>query len=67
MTHHHDLPVDKNNTEGHCPGANVNYINLCLLCQLFGPTTQIKVIKGQSKVSKGQKRPENTVTAATVY
>ena len=35
--------------------------------RLFGPTTQIKVIKGQSKVSKGRKRPENSVTAATVY
>ena len=38
-----------------------------IVLRLFGPTTQIKVIKGQSKVSKGQKRPENTVTAATVY
>ena len=32
LTHHHDQAVDKNNTEGHIPQTNVNYINLCLLC-----------------------------------
>ena len=32
LTHYHDQAVDKNNTEGHSPGANVNYINLYLLC-----------------------------------
>ena len=32
LTHHHDQAVDKNNTEGHIPHTNVNYINLCLLC-----------------------------------
>ena len=31
LTHYHDQAVDKNNTEGHSPYANVNYINLCLL------------------------------------
>ena len=32
LTHYHDQAVDKNNTEGHSSGANVNYINLYLLC-----------------------------------
>ena len=32
LTHYHDQAVDKNNTGGHSPGANVNYINLYLLC-----------------------------------
>ena len=32
LTHYHDQAVEKNNTEGHSPGANVNYINLYLLC-----------------------------------
>ena len=31
LTHYHDQAVDKNNTEGHSPCANVNCINLCLL------------------------------------
>ena len=32
LMHYHDQAVDKNNTEGHSSGANVNYINLYLLC-----------------------------------
>ena len=32
LTHYHDQAVDKNNTGGHSPGVNVNYINLYLLC-----------------------------------
>ena len=35
LTHYHDQAVDKNNTEGHSPGANVNYINLYLFFFFF--------------------------------
>ena len=38
-----------------------------IMLRLFGPTRKIKDIKGQAKVSKGRKRPENSVKAATVY
>ena len=38
-----------------------------IVLPLFGPTTKIKDIKGQAKISKGRKRPENSVTAAKVY
>ena len=38
-----------------------------IVLRLFGPTRKIKDIKGQGKVSKGRERPENSVTAATVY
>ena len=38
-----------------------------IVLRLFGPTRKIKDIKGQAKVSKGRKRPENSVTAATLY
>ena len=34
------------------------------MLRLFGPTRKIK---GQAKVSKGRKRLENSVKAATVY
>ena len=37
-----------------------------IVLRLFGPW-KIKDIKGQAKVSKGRKRTENSVTAATVY
>ena len=60
--------VDKKNTEEHSPCANVNYINLCILCyDCLDSTWKIKDIKGQAKVSKGRKRPENSLTAAMVY
>ena len=32
LTHFHDQAVNKNNSDGHSPGANDNDINLCLLC-----------------------------------
>ena len=35
--------------------------------RLFGPTAKIKDIQGQAKLSKGRKRPEDSVTAALVY
>ena len=38
-----------------------------IVLRLFGPTWKIKDIKGQAKVSKGRKRPENSLTAAMVY
>ena len=40
---------------------------MSIVLRLFGITTKIKEIKGQAKVSKERKRPENIVTAATVY
>ena len=43
---------------------------MIIVLQLFGPTTNIKDIRGQAKVSKGRKRTEktrNSVTAAAVY
>ena len=38
-----------------------------IVLRLFGPTWKIKDIKGQAKVSKRRKRPENSLTAAMVY
>ena len=35
--------------------------------RLLGPTAKIKDIQGQAKLSKGRKRPEDSVTAALVY
>ena len=32
-----------------------------IMLRLFGPTRKIKDIKGQAKVSKGRKRPENSL------
>ena len=52
--------VDKKNTEEHSPCANVNYINLCILCY------DCLDLPGRSKVSKGRKRPEKSLTAAMV-
>ena len=38
---------------------------MSIVLRLFGTTTKIKEIKGQAKVSKEWKRPENIVTAVT--
>ena len=38
-----------------------------IVSRLFGPTTKIKDIQGHAKLSKGRKRPEDSVTAALVY
>ena len=35
--------------------------------RLLGPTAKIKDIQGQAKLSKGRKRPEDSVTTALVY
>ena len=38
-----------------------------IVSRLFGPTAKIKDIQGQAKLSKGRKRPEDSITAALVY
>ena len=38
-----------------------------IVSRLFGPTTKIKDIQGQAKLSKVRKRPKDSVTAALVY
>ena len=58
----------KENTEDHSPYANVKYSNLCILCHdCLDLPRRLKTSKVKRKLSKGQKRPGNIVTAATVY
>ena len=38
-----------------------------IVSRLFGPTAKIIDIQGQAKLSKGRKRPEDSITAAWVY
>ena len=51
--------VDKKNTEEHSPCANVNYINLCILCydclDLPGRSKTSKVRRRSAKEGKDQK------------
>ena len=68
LAHHHSQAVDKKNTEDHSPYANVNYSNLCILCHdCLDLPRRLKTSKVKRKLSRGQKRPGNIVTAATVY
>ena len=68
LTHYHDQAVDKNNTEGHNPCANVNYINLCLLCYgCLDLPRRSKTSKVKHRSAEDGKDQKSKDTAATVY
>ena len=56
LAHHHDQAVDKNSTEGHSPCANVDFTNLCLLCNDYlDPLRRSKTSKVKRRSAKDVK------------